>query len=106
MSDIDSSKSSTNNIAARPSIVAKSAEVAAKTVKTTKKSVKKVTKKVKEVFTQDDDESERYWKELNRKEKRRRAILQQTEEPFWTSLMHWDGTVVSVADRTLYAFVT
>lgn len=35
------------------------------------------------------------WEELQRIEKKRRNILKRAEEPFWKTLTHWDGTVLS-----------
>jgi predicted membrane chloride channel (bestrophin family) len=35
------------------------------------------------------------WEALQRIERRRRNILLRTEEPFWRTLMYWDGTVLS-----------
>lgn len=42
------------------------------------------------------NDKEYTWKELESLEKRRRKILQQTEEPFWGILAHWDGTVLTL----------
>ena len=39
---------------------------------------------------------EKSWDELQAKEKRRRGILTQTEEPFWKILAHWDGTCLQI----------
>jgi len=39
-------------------------------------------------------EDEYRWEELQKIEKRRRAILQWVEEPFWKIITHWNGTVL------------
>jgi predicted membrane chloride channel (bestrophin family) len=43
-------------------------------------------------YGQSDDKR---WEALQRIERRRRNILLRTEEPFWRTLMYWDGTVLS-----------
>jgi len=35
------------------------------------------------------------WEELEVIEQRRRAILKRGEDPFWSILAHWDGTVLN-----------
>jgi len=53
-----------------------------------KKSIKKAARVVSK------SEQEYRWEELQRIEKRRRAILLRVEDPFWKVLTYWDGTVL------------
>jgi predicted membrane chloride channel (bestrophin family) len=48
------------------------------------------------------------WEELQRIERRRRAILKVVEEPFWKTLFHWDGTVIRqiAKDNVLWLTLT
>lgn len=46
------------------------------------------------------------WDELKEIEKRRRAILQRTEEPFWSILSHFDGTVLAILLQDSLLWIT
>jgi hypothetical protein len=46
-------------------------------------------------FNEEFSREEKQWKELQALDKKRRAIVQRVEEPFWKTLLHWDGTVLS-----------
>jgi Bestrophin, RFP-TM, chloride channel len=78
-----------------------------KTAEITVDAAKTVTHAVVEHLVSNDSdlsEEDRRWKELQRLEKKRRAILKRVEEPFWKTLFHWDGTVLShlKADSVLW----
>jgi hypothetical protein len=97
-----SNKTITNPILSSIHVVAKTGSAAVKTTekamkstaKATTKATKSVAKTVTNLISTDDDEAKRRWKELCSIERRRRAILKRAEEPFWRSLLHWDGTVL------------
>ena len=63
-----------------------------KGVKRSMKSVSKAVSKMTPSFHQHDYR----WEELQRIEKKRRAILLRVEEPTWRVLLHWDGTVLRI----------
>jgi hypothetical protein len=46
------------------------------------------------------------WEELQETEKKRRAILQWVEDPFWKILTHYYGTVVPVLVRDVLLYFT
>ncbi|CAB9512125.1 expressed unknown protein [Seminavis robusta] len=58
------------------------------------KSVKKSMKHAASLLIPSDHDYR--WEELQEIEKRRRAILQNVEEPTWKVLLHWDGTVLRI----------
>ena len=58
------------------------------------KSVKRGVKQAVSLVLPNDHDYR--WEELQQIEKRRRAILQNVEEPTWRVLMHWDGTVLRI----------
>ena len=46
------------------------------------------------------------WEELQRLEKKRRAILVRVEEPTWKVLTHWDGTVLRILCTNPLLYIT
>jgi hypothetical protein len=73
-------------------------ESVVKPVANTAKVAARSTKRAIETVLPGDDNTdaqEKRWKELQRLEKKRRAILKRVEEPFWKTLLYWDGTVLS-----------
>jgi predicted membrane chloride channel (bestrophin family) len=71
---------------------------------TVRKSVAKAAQAMPFVKTTQQDEFR--WEELQRIEKRRRAILLLVEQPFWKVLTYWDGTVLrAISMDPLFWFV-
>ena len=70
--------------------VGKVGKVSARAMET---SAKAVTSAVKTVLP--GGKSDFQWEELQRIERKRRNLLKRVEEPFWKTLLHWDGTVLS-----------
>jgi predicted membrane chloride channel (bestrophin family) len=78
--------------------VTSSVKIAAKA--TTSAASSTVKTAAKAISTRERDYT---WEELESIEKRRRAILKRTEEPFWGILAHWDGTVLpSILQNSLF----
>mmetsp|Transcript_25302 Transcript_25302/g.47147 ORF Transcript_25302/g.47147 Transcript_25302/m.47147 type:complete len:520 (-) Transcript_25302:115-1674(-) len=80
--------------------VAKTTGAAVKTTEAALKGTVETTKSATHTVVSclqggNSNDADKRWKELQRLEKKRRAILKRTEEPFWKTLLYWDGTVLS-----------
>lgn len=99
-----------NGVAAAASATASATVTASKKIKSGVKSVARQANRALPgplSFSNNNEEEPDYrWEELQSIEKRRRAILQRVEEPFWKLLFHWDGTVFRQIARDPLFWIT
>jgi predicted membrane chloride channel (bestrophin family) len=63
-------------------------------------------KKIKKLQSKSGSSYKYTWKQLASIDKRRRAIIDQVEEPFWKCLFHWHGTVLELLVQDSLFWIT